>query len=68
MRWYIYIPVVTGDDNGTCARLFTLIDEIGFGETLPLVCGLELLSEFVVADATGVDDGVWRQHVLEMEI
>jgi hypothetical protein len=59
---------MTGDDNGTCPRLFTLLDEIGFGETLPLVCSLELLSEFVVADATGVDDGFWRQHVLETEI
>jgi hypothetical protein len=51
-------------DDGTCPRLFTLLDEIRLGETLPFVCFLELLSETVVADATGVDHGVWRQHVL----
>lgn len=51
-------------DDGTCPRLFTLFDEIRFGETLPFVCRLELLSEIVVADAAGVDHGVWRQHVL----
>ncbi len=51
-------------DNGTCPSLFTLLDEIHFGETLPFVCRFELFSEIVVTDATGVDHGVWRQHVL----
>jgi hypothetical protein len=51
-------------DDGTCPRLFALLDEIRFGETLLFVCRFELLSEIVVADATGVDHGVWRQHVL----
>jgi len=54
-------------DDGTCPRLFTLLDEIHFGETLLFVCRLESLSEIVVADATGVDHGVWRQHVLRGE-
>jgi hypothetical protein len=60
----VKIPVVASYDDGTCPRLFTLLDEIGFGETLLFVCRLELLSEIVIADATGVDYGVWRQHVL----
>lgn len=51
-------------DDGTCPGLFILLNEIRFGETLPFVCRLELLSEIVVANATGVDHGVWRQHVL----
>ena len=51
-------------DDGTCSRLFAFVDEIRFGKTLPFICRLELLSEIVVADATGVDHGVWRQHVL----
>ncbi|SRR6266446_6122892 len=55
---------MTGDDDGTCPGLFTLIDEISFGETLSFVCFLELLSKLVVAYATGVDHGVWREHVL----
>ena len=58
------IPVMAGYDDGTCPRLLILLDEIRLGETLPFVCRLELLSEIVVADATGVDHGVWRQHVL----
>ena len=59
--------MMTSDDDGTRSRLFTLLDEIRFGETLPFVCRLELLGETVVADATGVDHGVWRQHVLGEE-
>jgi hypothetical protein len=59
------IPVVTSDDNGTCARLFTLLDEIRFGETLPFVCCLELLGAVVIAHAPGVDDGVWGEYVLQ---
>jgi hypothetical protein len=55
---------MASNDDGTCTRLFTVLDEIRFGETLPFVCCLELLSEIVVANATGVDHGVWRQHVL----
>ena len=42
-------------DDGTRPRLFTVLDEIRLGETLPFVCRLELFSEIVVADATGVD-------------
>jgi hypothetical protein len=53
--WSRYIPVMASYDDGTCPRLFTLLDEIRFGETLPFVCRLELLSEIVVTDATGVD-------------
>jgi hypothetical protein len=60
----IDIPVMASYDDGTCPCLFTLLDEIRFGETLPFVCRLELLSEIVVADGTGVDHGVWREHVL----
>ena len=51
----VEIPVMTSYDDGTCSRLFTLLDEIRFGESLPFVCRLELLSEIVVADAAGVD-------------
>jgi hypothetical protein len=50
---------MTCDDDGTRPRLFTLLDEIGFGKTLPLVCCLELLSEIVVTYATSVNDGIW---------
>jgi hypothetical protein len=60
----VTIPVMASYDDGTRPRLFAVLDEIRFGETLPFVCRLELLSEIVVADATGVDHGVWRQHVL----
>ena len=42
-------------DNGTRPRLLTVLDEIRFGETLPFVCRLELLSKTVLTDATGVD-------------
>jgi hypothetical protein len=56
---------MTSDDDGTRPRLFALFDEIRFGETLPLVCCLELLSEIIVAHATGVDDRLWGQHILE---
>lgn len=55
---------MTGDDDGTRSRLFTLLDEIRFGKTLPFVCRLELLSELVIAHASGVDYRVWGQHVL----
>lgn len=51
-------------DDGTCPRLLILLDKIRLGETLPFVCRLELLSEIIVTDATGVDHRVWRQHVL----
>jgi hypothetical protein len=53
--WSRKIPVMASYDDGTCPRLFTVLDEIRFGETLLFVCRLELLSESVVADATGVD-------------
>ena len=56
--------MVTSDDDGTRARLFTLLDEIRFGETLPFVCCLELLCAIVIAHAPGVDDGVWGEYVL----
>lgn len=62
------IPVMASYDDGTSPSLFTLLDEIRFGETLPFVCLLELLSEIVVANAACVDHGVWRQHVLKDEI
>ena len=53
------IPVVTSDDDSTRSRLFTLLDEIRFGETLPFVGCPELLSKVIVTDTTGVDDGIW---------
>jgi hypothetical protein len=60
---------MTSDDNGTHSHLFTLLDEIHFGETLPLVCFLELLSEVIITHATSIDDGIWGQHILgEREI
>ena len=60
---------MTSDDDSTRSRLFTLLDEIRFGETLPFVCCPELLGEVIVADATGVDDGIWGQDILgESEI
>ena len=63
--WSCYkIPVMASNNDGTCSRLFTLLDEIRFGETLLFVCRFELFSKIVIADATGVDHGVWRQHVL----
>ena len=58
------VPVVTSYDDSTRSRIFTLLDEIRFGETLPFVCCPELLSEVIVADATGVDDGIWGQDIL----
>ena len=64
-----YSPVMTSDDDGTRSRLFTLLDEIRFGETLPLVCFLELLSKVIITHATSIDDGIRGQHILgEREI
>ena len=56
--------MMTCDDDRTCSRLFTLLDEIRFGETLPLVCFLELLGEVIIAHATSIDDGIRGQHIL----
>jgi len=63
------VPVVTSDDDSTRSRPYILIDEIRFGETLPFVRCPELFSKVIVADATGVDDGIWGQDILgESEI
>ena len=63
------VPVVTSDDDSTRSRLFTLLHEIRFGETLPFVRCPELFGEVIVADATGVDDRIWGQDILgECEI
>jgi hypothetical protein len=51
-----------GDDNDThpVCPLFST----GYAAALPFVYWLELLSELVIAHATGIDDGVWGQKVL----
>ena len=58
------VPVMASDHDGTRPCLLTLLDEIGFGKTLPFICRLELFSEIVVTHAAGEDDGVRRQQVL----
>ena len=60
------IPVMASDHDGTRPCLFTLLDEIGFGKTLPFICCPELLSKLVVTHAASVNDGIWGQHVLRV--
>lgn len=50
------VPVMARDDDSTRPRLFAFLDKIRLGETLSLVCRLELLSKVVVTHATGIDD------------
>jgi hypothetical protein len=56
---------MTGDDDSTRSRLLTLLDEIRLGETFSFVCCPELLCEVIIAYATGINDGIWRKHILQ---
>jgi hypothetical protein len=55
---------MTSDDDCARSRLLTALDEIGFCETLSLVCLPELLGEFVIADAASIHDGIWGKYIL----
>ena len=60
------VPMVASDDNSASTGFFPLFDEVNFIETLPGIGGLELLSQLVVADASGVYHGFWREDVLSV--
>lgn len=59
-----YMPVVTSEDDATCASLLALLDLVDLIQALALVCSLELLSKVVVSDTAGIHNGVRRQNVL----
>jgi hypothetical protein len=56
--------MMTSDDDCTRSRLLTLLDEIGFCETLSFVRLPELLGELVIADAASINYGIGGQHIL----
>lgn len=55
---------MAGDHDTARAGLLALLDLVDLVEALALVRSLELLSELVITDAAGVDDGVRRKNVL----
>jgi hypothetical protein len=55
----------TSDNHRTSSRLLTLLDKICIRETLALVRGFELLSEVIVAYASGKYDGVGGEYILQ---
>jgi hypothetical protein len=57
--------MMTSDDDCTRSRLLTLLDEIGFCETLSFVRLPELLGELVIADAASINYGIGWQHILK---
>lgn len=58
------VPVVPSYDNSASTGFFALFDEVDVFETLPSVSFPELLSQVVVANATGIHHGSWREDVL----
>ncbi len=58
------MPVVTSENDATCASLLALLDLVDLSQALALVCSLELLSEVIVADTAGVHNGVRGQNIL----
>ena len=61
-----HVPVVPSDDNSASTCLFPFFDVVNVIETLPGIGGLELLSQVIVANASGIHHGFWREDVLSM--
>jgi hypothetical protein len=59
------VPVVSCDNNSASTGPFPLFDVVNFIETLPGVSSLELFSQIIVTDASGVHHGFWREDVLD---
>ena len=59
------VPVVPSNNNGAGAGLFPVFDIVYIIEALPGVSSLKLLSQIIVADASGVHHGFWREDVLD---
>lgn len=59
------VPVVSSDNDSAGAGPFSLFDIVDVVETLPGVSDLELFSQVIVADASGVYHGFWREDILD---
>jgi hypothetical protein len=57
-------PIVTSDDYSTSPGLFAGFDLVDLVQTFTFIGSFQLLSQLVIADAAGVDNGVGREHVL----
>lgn len=57
--------MIASDHHRTSPRLLTLLDKICICETLALVRGFELLGEVIVAHASGENDGVGGEYILQ---
>jgi len=62
------VPVVPRNHNSAGAGLFPLFDIVNLIEALPSVSSLELLSQIVVTDASGVHHGFWGEDVLNLPV
>lgn len=56
--------MVPSDNDSASTSLFPLFDIVNIIEALPGVSDLELLSQIIVADASGVHHGFWGEDVL----
>lgn len=55
---------MASDNNTAGTGLLALLDEVDLVEALAFVSSLELLSKLVVADTSGVHNGLGRQNIL----
>lgn len=55
---------MTSDNDTAGTGLLALLDEVDLVEALALVSSLELFSKHVVADASGVHNGLGRENIL----
>ena len=58
------VPVVSSDDNSASASSFPLFDIVNVMEALPGIGSLELPSQIVVTNASGIYYGFRREDVL----
>ena len=58
--------MMASDDNSTSAGFFSFFDEVNLIEALPGISGLELISQLIVTDASGIHHGFWREDVLSV--
>lgn len=55
---------MASDNNTAGTGLLALLDEVDLVEALALVGSLKLFSKLVVADTSGVHDGLGGQNIL----
>jgi len=58
------VPVVSRNNNSASTSFHPLFYVVDIIEALSGVSSLELLSQIIVADASGVHDGFWGEDVL----